>query len=91
MKRALIGSDAELAPVESGAQRAIAGPRARPLQPLFHQLAEAAHRGDRAAFDRVFDDCFGRVYGIAWRVTRDHARAEVITTQILCEAVFEAT
>ena len=60
------------------------------LHPLFEELAQAARDGDQAKFDRLFDCCFGWVYAIAWRVTRDRARSEAITTHVLCEAVTEA-
>jgi len=53
-------------------------------------LTAAAKQDDREEFERVFERCFERVYGIAWRITRERARAEVITAQILCEAVIEA-
>jgi hypothetical protein len=61
-----------------------------PLHPLLEQLAQAARGGDQAEFDRLFDCCFGWVYAIAWRVTRDHKRSEAITSHVLCEAVAEA-
>jgi hypothetical protein len=53
-------------------------------------LVEAARADDRRDFDRHFDRCFERVYAIAFHVTRSHARSQVLTARILCEAVKDA-
>lgn len=74
----------------SAAHASISSTQPWPLQPLFDQLTQAAREDDRAEFDRLFDCCFGWVYAIAWRLTGDQARAEAITTQILCDAMNEA-
>ena len=90
MKRAPLDSSPDLARLASDLQEATRspGPRRHPL--LLERLAEAARQGDRPEFDRLFDRCFERVYAIAWRVAGDRARAEAITTHILCEAALEA-
>ncbi len=90
MKRAAFDAGPELALVASDLQRTTRRslPRRRGL--LLDLLFEAARRGDRAEFDRIFDRCFARVYATAFHVTRDRARAEAITTHILCEAGIEA-
>jgi DNA-directed RNA polymerase specialized sigma24 family protein len=58
---------------------------------LLERLVEAVWQDDRAEFDRLFDRCFGQIYGVAWRVTRDRARAEILAARILCEATIRAT
>ncbi len=58
-----------------------------PLQPLFDSLALAARQNDRAAFDLLFDCCFDWVYAVAWRITRDAARSEAITDEVLRQAI----
>jgi hypothetical protein len=79
-----------LAPAASGSERTHSGRRLRSRRPLLEQLTVAAQQDDREEFDRLFDRCFERVYTIAWCITRERARAEVITAQILCQAVIEA-
>jgi hypothetical protein len=91
MKRAPSDLGLQLALVASDLERTTppSQPRRRPL--LLDQLVEAAQRDDLAEFDRIFDRCFGRVYALAWHVTRDRARAEAITAHILCAAAIKAT
>ena len=61
-----------------------------PLHPLFAKLAQAAREGDQAKFDRLFDCCFDWVYGVAWQVTSDQKRAEIITAHVLCDGLARA-
>jgi RNA polymerase sigma-70 factor, ECF subfamily len=42
-------------------------------------------RGDSAAFDRLYDEVAGPVYGLARRVVRDPARAEDVTQEVFLE------
>lgn len=51
------------------------------------QLWAAAARGDRAAFDRVFDAWLTRCYQDAWRSCRNHARAELQVRAHMLRAV----
>jgi hypothetical protein len=90
MKRVPSDLGLQLALVASGFEQTTprSQPRRRPL--LLERLVEAAHQDDLAEFDRIFDRCFGRVYALAWRVTRDRAKAEAITAHILCSAAIEA-
>lgn len=90
MKRAPSDLGLELALVASDLPRSTRRTQLRRRQLLLDQLVEAARLDDLAEFDRIFDRCFGRVYAIAWHVTRDRARAEAITAHILCEAGIEA-
>jgi hypothetical protein len=51
---------------------------------ILEDLVEAARRGDRARFDRLFDLWFGAVYRVTLkRVDGDEARAQTLTRRIL--------
>jgi hypothetical protein len=51
---------------------------------ILEDLVEAARRGDRARFDRLFDLWFGAVYRATLkRVKGDEARAQLLTHRIL--------
>lgn len=90
MKRVPSELGLELALVASDLQRTTRRSLPRRRQLLLDQLVEAGRQDDLAEFDRIFDRCFERVYGLAWRVTRERARAEAITAHILCAAGIKA-
>jgi hypothetical protein len=90
MKRVPSELGLELALVASDLQRTTRRSLPQRRQRLLDQLVEAGRQDDRAEFDRIFDRCFKRVYALAWRVTRERARAEAITAQILCAAGIKA-
>jgi RNA polymerase sigma-70 factor, ECF subfamily len=46
-------------------------------------LVEKASKGDQAAFESLVRASAGRLFGIAYRVTRDHALAEDALQQTL--------
>lgn len=55
------------------------------------ELMEAAERGDRASFDRIFDAGFALVYSFAFqRAAGDQACAEQMTTRVLEQSVRDA-
>jgi DNA-directed RNA polymerase specialized sigma24 family protein len=76
--------------MRSAFERAVRTSHPWPLHVLFAELAQAARNDDRAGFDRLFDCCFEWVYAVAWRVTRDRARAQAITEEVLSQAMAEA-
>lgn len=90
MKRAASDHGPELTRMASDLQRAPRRIQSRRRQLLLDQLVDAARQDDPDEFDRIFDRCFARVYALAWRVTRERARAEAITEHILCETGLEA-
>ncbi len=47
-------------------------------------LAKVAH-GDTAAFERLYDEVAGPVYGLALKVLRDAAQAEEVAQEVLVE------
>jgi hypothetical protein len=47
------------------------------------ELMRAAWRGDEETFDRLFDVWFAVLYAKAWRKTRDRARAEALTREMI--------
>lgn len=55
---------------------------------ILEELVDAARRGDRAQFDRLFDLWFGAVYRLTLRrVDGNEARAQSLTQQVLIECV----
>lgn len=54
-------------------------------RPGLEQLLEQVARGDRPAFEQVYDMVSGPVYGLALRVLRDPAQAEEIAQEVLVE------
>jgi hypothetical protein len=55
---------------------------------IVEELVEAARRGDRAQYDRLFDLWFGAVYRITLqRVDGDEARAQALTCRALLHDV----
>ncbi|MFC6082577.1 ECF RNA polymerase sigma factor SigK [Sphaerisporangium aureirubrum] len=54
-------------------------------RPGLEQLLERVARGDRPAFEQVYDMVSGPVYGLALRVLRDPAQAEEIAQEVLVE------
>lgn len=48
-------------------------------------LLEHVARGDRAAFERVYDLIAGPVYGLVLRVLRDPAQSEEVAQEALVE------
>jgi RNA polymerase sigma-70 factor (ECF subfamily) len=54
-------------------------------RPGLEQLLERVARGDRPAFEQVYDLVSGPVYGLALRVLRDPAQAEEIAQEVLVE------
>ncbi|WP_214410434.1 ECF RNA polymerase sigma factor SigK [Sphaerisporangium fuscum] len=53
--------------------------------PGLETLLEQVARGDRPAFEHVYDRVAGPVYGIALRVLRDPAQAEEVAQEVLVE------
>ncbi|WP_248958633.1 ECF RNA polymerase sigma factor SigK [Sphaerisporangium perillae] len=65
-------------------------------RPGLEELLRQVARGDRAAFEQVYDMVAAAVYGVALRVLRDPAQAEEIAQEVLIEvwrgaARFEAS
>jgi hypothetical protein len=55
---------------------------------ILEELVDAARRGDRAQFDRLFDLWFSAVYRLTLRrVDGDEARAQSLTQRVLVECV----
>ena len=48
-------------------------------------LLNRAARGDAAAFEQIYDEMTGAVFGIAVRVIRNHAIAEEVAQEVLVE------
>jgi RNA polymerase sigma-70 factor, ECF subfamily len=57
------------------------GGRAPDLAELLTHVA----RGDQAAFERVYDEVAGPVYGLALRIVRDPAQSEEVAQEVLVE------
>jgi len=51
------------------------------LEQLLHLIAN----GDRAAFDRLYDQCLSRVYGLALRVVRRPETAEDVVAEVFLQ------
>jgi len=56
------------------------------LGPELDMLVERARAGDRAAFDRLYACCVGRVYAICLRLSGDRAEAERLTQDTFVRA-----
>ena len=55
---------------------------------ILEELVDAARRGDRAQFDRLFDVWFGAVYRLTLRrVDGNEEHAQSLTRRILIECV----
>ncbi|MEU8271169.1 ECF RNA polymerase sigma factor SigK [Sphaerisporangium sp. NPDC049002] len=54
-------------------------------QPGLEKLLERVARGDRPAFEKVYDMVAAPVYGVALRVLRDPAQAEEVAQEVLVE------
>jgi len=59
-------------------------PRAEGGEYLDGLLARVA-RGDQAAFEAIYDDLAGPVYGLIHRVVRDPAQSEEVSQEVLLE------
>ncbi|MER5624946.1 ECF RNA polymerase sigma factor SigK [Streptosporangium sp. NPDC002544] len=55
------------------------------LQSGLEDLLEHVARGDRAAFERIYDLVAGPVYGLVLRVLRDPAQSEEVAQEVLVE------
>lgn len=58
---------------------------ARPGAPGLAELLGRVARGDQAAFELVYEQAAGPVYGLALRIVRDPAQAEEIAQEVLVE------
>src|SRR5215510_13248953 len=67
-----------------GAFRAASGPAERSEPDLDWLLTHVA-RGDAGAFEAVYDQMAGPVYGLIRRVLRDPAQSEEVTQEVLLE------
>jgi RNA polymerase sigma-70 factor (ECF subfamily) len=54
-------------------------------EPTLDELLQRVARGDRDAFELVYDDLAPRVLGLARRVVRDPAQAEEVMQEVLVE------
>ena len=45
-------------------------------KPLSRETLEAARRREPEALSQLFEQCFGQVYSLAYRLTGEHAAAE---------------
>ena len=54
-------------------------------------LARQVARGDQSAFERLYDDVAGPVFGLIRRVLRDPAQAEEVTQEVFVEVWRTAT
>lgn len=66
------------------------GPRLRPVaggggDATADALLVEVARGDRAAYERLFDAVVGQVYGVVRRVVRDPAQSEEVAQEVLVE------
>ncbi|MCK2218248.1 ECF RNA polymerase sigma factor SigK [Actinomadura sp. ATCC 31491] len=59
------------------------GPGGDPPGP--EELLQAVGRGDRAAFERLYEMLAPRVYGLVLRVLRDRAQTEEVAQEVLVE------
>ncbi|GIH95529.1 ECF RNA polymerase sigma factor SigK [Planobispora siamensis] len=71
-------------------------PRQDRGRPGLEELLERVARGDRTAFERVYEQVAGPVYGVVLRVLRDPAQSEEVAQEVLVEvwrgaARFEAS
>ncbi|MBT2226541.1 ECF RNA polymerase sigma factor SigK [Nonomuraea sp. NEAU-A123] len=53
--------------------------------PGVEELLEATARGDRAAFERLYEAVAPRVFGLVLRVLRDRAQSEEVAQEVLVE------
>ncbi|MEU4230928.1 ECF RNA polymerase sigma factor SigK [Nonomuraea sp. NPDC026600] len=53
--------------------------------PSVEELLEATARGDRAAFERLYEAVAPRVFGLVLRVLRDRAQSEEVAQEVLVE------
>jgi RNA polymerase sigma-70 factor (ECF subfamily) len=53
--------------------------------PTLEELLDRVGRGDSAAFERLYDEVAGAVYGVAIRVVRDPAQSEEVAQEVLVE------
>ncbi|GIH80994.1 RNA polymerase sigma factor SigK [Planobispora longispora] len=58
-------------------------PDGRP--PGLEELLQKVGRGDRAAFERVYEAMAPRVYGLVLRVLRDRAQSEEVAQEVMVE------
>ncbi|GII03366.1 ECF RNA polymerase sigma factor SigK [Planobispora takensis] len=60
-------------------------PREDRGRPGLEELLERVARGDRTAFERVYEQVAGPVYGVVLRVLRDPAQSEEVAQEVLVE------
>ncbi|GGL14282.1 RNA polymerase sigma factor SigK [Sphaerisporangium melleum] len=68
-----------------GERREGEGWRATQPPPALEELLDAVARGDRVAFERLYDVLAPRVYGVVLRVLRDRALSEEVAQEVLVE------
>ena len=54
-------------------------------EPDADQLLQAVARGDEAAFERLYDQVIGPVFGLIRRVVRDPAQSEEVAQEVMVE------
>jgi RNA polymerase sigma-70 factor (ECF subfamily) len=74
----------------SGADRAAGGRHRGPAggpeqQAELGDLLTHVARGDQAAFEQVYDEVSGPVYGLALRIVRDPAQSEEVAQEVLVD------
>lgn len=78
---------AEVRPLRRRNRHDVAGEPDTTLEALVRQVA----RGNESAFERLYDDVAGSVFGLIRRVLRDPAQAEEVTQEVFVEVWRTAT
>ena len=68
------------APVRIGYRFGVAAP-----PPSLERLLELVAQGDREAFEKLYDEVAGTVFGLAKRILVDPARAQEVAQEVLIE------
>ncbi|HEY3260846.1 MAG TPA: ECF RNA polymerase sigma factor SigK [Pseudonocardiaceae bacterium] len=68
-----------------------AAPRAAAPPPSLEDLMVLVARGDEAAFERLYDQLAGPIFGLVQRVLRDPAQSEEVAQEVLVELWRTAT
>jgi RNA polymerase sigma-70 factor (ECF subfamily) len=59
--------------------------RPQPAGPSLDSLLAQVARGDQEAFERVYDNLVGPVYGLIYQVVRDQAQSEEVSQEVMLE------
>jgi len=74
-----------MSPNDPDASTLSAGPTGRRGERILEDLLVQVGRGDQSAFEAVYDQLAGPVYGVIRRVVRDPSQSEEVTQEVLLE------